>query len=300
MEMIRVKNAVKTFDGNRALDGLDLHVEKGSIYGLVGTNGAGKTTVIRNIMGIQRPDEGEITVGGLNVYDSFSPKNTIGYVSDDLFFYPGYSMKQTAIFLEGIYPNFSMERFSEMAGRFELNEGAKLRSFSKGMKKQAAFILAMSQMPEVLVLDEPIDGLDPVVRLLVWKYIITDVAEREMTVLVSSHNLREMEGYCDHIGIISRGRMLLERDLEDMKSDVHKVQVAFPEDENCSFLDELDVIHSEQRGSVRLLIIRESAGNIEKTVRKHNPKVFDILPLSLEEIFIYEAGGAEHEIRNIL
>lgn len=296
--MIKVENAVKTFDGFRALDGLDLNVKKGSIYGLVGNNGAGKTTVIKNIMGIQKLDSGSITIDGKEVYDTISPKNTIGYVSDDQFFYPGYSLEETAGFLKNIYPSFKTERFSEMVDIFSLDKKAKLSSFSKGMKKQASFILAMSQMPDVLVLDEPIDGLDPVVRLVVWKYIINDVAEREMTVLVSSHNLREMEGYCDYIGIIHKGKMLIERDLEDLKTDVHKVQLAF-DDEDLSFLDGLDIIHTEQRGSVYLFIIRNSAEVIEETVNAHSPKVFDILPLSLEEIFIYETGGAYNEISRI-
>ena len=297
--MIRVENAVKTFDGFRALDGLDIHVRKGSIYGLVGNNGAGKTTVIKNIMGIQKLDSGNITVDGEEVYDTKSTKTRLGFVSDEQFFFPGYSLEKMGSFTAGIYPSFSHERFNRMTEEFGLDRKAKLSSFSKGMKKQASFILAMSQMPDVLVLDEPIDGLDPVVRLTVWKYIINDVAEREMTVLVSSHNLREMEGYCDYIGIISRGKMVIERDLEDLKTDVHKVQVAFREDDT-SFLDDLDIIHSEKRGSVSLLIIRESAEKIEDAILAHSPAVFDILPLSLEEIFIYEMGGVDDETANIL
>lgn len=299
MVMIKVENAVKTFDGFRALDGLDLHVRKGSIYGLVGNNGAGKTTVIKNIMGIQRLDSGSITVDGADVYDSVTPKNRMGYVSDDQFFYPGYTAEQMAAFLENMYPEFSMERFREMLGKFGLENRGKVSSLSKGMKKQVSFILAMSQMPDVLVLDEPIDGLDPVVRLTVWKYIINDVAEREMTVLVSSHNLREMEGYCDYIGIIHDGKMMIERDLEDLKTDVHKVQLAFRKDEDLSFLEELNVMHREERGSILLLIIKENAEKIEELVSAHSPQVFDILPLSLEEIFIYEMGGAGSEADEI-
>lgn len=309
--MIKVSGVRKRFDGVTALDGLDINIEKGSIYGLVGTNGAGKTTIIKQIMGIQRPDEGEITIDGQPVYENTEVKARLGYVSDELYFFPGNGMRETAKFLAGLYPGWDMDRFEKMVADFGLDPKKKITSFSKGMQKQAALIFALSAMPDCLILDEPIDGLDPVVRLKAWKYIIDDVAERQTTVLVSSHNLREMEGYCDHIGIISKGRMVIERDLEDLKSDVHKVQIAFkggPVEAGASeeagaaadIYGDLNVLHKETRGSVTLLIVRESREKIEEVLRAKDPAILDILPLSLEEIFIYELGGESDEISSII
>ena len=297
--MITVSNVSKMFGSVKALDDLSLHVKTGSIYGMVGTNGAGKTTIIKHIMGILRQDSGEITVGGEPVFENADIKAKIGYVSDDLYFFPMYTMADMAKYEAGIYPDWDEKRFEEMTAHFKLDKKMKLSSFSKGMQKQAAFILAMSVMPEYLVLDEPIDGLDPIVRLKVWKYIINDVAERQMTVLVSSHNLREMEGYCDYIGILSKGHMVIERDLEDLKSDVHKVQVAFREPKENAYED-LNVLHFEKRGSVDLLIVRDKREKVEEVINRCDPAVFDILPLSLEEIFIYELGGVSDEIDGII
>ena len=315
--MIRVSSAHKNFGKNRALDGLDLNVEKGSIYGLVGTNGAGKTTIIKAIVGIQRLDAGSVEVDEQKVYENPVIKSRIGYVSDDTSFLPGYSLADMGSYLEGIYRNWDSERFESLISDFNLDPRARISSFSKGMQKQAAIIIALSTMPDVLVLDEPIDGLDPVVRLKAWKHIIEDVSNRETTVLISSHNLREMEGYCDHIGIISDGRMVIERDLEDLKTDVHKVQLAFAdakkyagekatEGENSAGSADTDrysglnVLHSEKRGSVELLIIKDKREKIEEVIGAQEPAVFDMLPLSLEEIFIYELGGVSNEIDKVI
>ena len=321
MDMIKVSGAEKSFGKVRALDGLDINVPKGSIYGLVGTNGAGKTTIIKSLVGIQRVDDGQIMIDGQDVYENADIKSRVGYVSDDISFFPGYSLKDMQGYLKGIYPGWNRERFEALVDDFGLSPKLKLASFSKGMQKQAALILALSTMPDVLILDEPIDGLDPVVRLKAWKHIIDDVTERDTTVLVSSHNLREMEGYCDYIGIISNGHMVIERDLEDLKTDVHKVQVAFregsegsgdpevlrgsegsgdPENHETPAFEGLEILHREKRGSVHLLIIRDKREKIEAVIRGMQPAVFDMLPLSLEEIFIYELGGVSDEINEII
>lgn len=301
--MIKVENVTKTFDHFKALDSLCLNVPKGSIYGLVGTNGAGKTTIIKHITGIIRPDCGSITINNQEVYDNQEVKKHLGYIPDDLFFFSTYSLKEMSGFYSKIYPDWNWERFKVMTEQFALDEKRKLARFSKGMQKQAAFILTMSAMPDYLILDEPIDGLDPIIRKLVWKYVVEDVAEREMTVLVSSHNLREMEGICDSIGIISKGHLVLERDLDELKSDIHKIQVAFKQ-ENCGNgfnpYEGLNVVHRETRGTVDLLIVKNKREDVEKAIEKHNPLIFDMLPLSLEEIFIYELGGADHEIQSII
>lgn len=297
--MIRVEKAVKRFGNIPALQELDLHVNKGSIYGLVGTNGAGKTTIIKALTGIQRLDSGTAAVGGEPVYEQPKVKENIGYVSDDTRFLPGFSLKDMGKLYRGLYPRWDEAHFQSLMKEFRLDPRMRLSGFSKGMQKQAALILALSLNPQVMVLDEPIDGLDPVVRRKAWKQIIEGVTEREMTVLISSHNLREMEGYCDHIGIISRGRMVVERDLEELKTDVHKVQVAFRKGKEFS-LDGLNVLHREERGSVQLLIVRDRREKIEEIIGKARPAVFDLLPLSLEEIFIYELGGESDEIGEII
>lgn len=296
--MIEVKGVTKYFDNVKALDSLNINVKDGSIYGLVGTNGAGKTTIIKNLMGIYDIDSGEILISGEHVYENPDVKRKLGYVSDDMFFFHGYTLEDMRKFYKGIYHDWNDEKFNYLVRDFSLDIKRKISTFSKGMQKQAAIILALSIMPEYLILDEPIDGLDPIMRRKAWKHIIDDVASRNISVLISSHNLREMEGYCDYIGIISKGKMILERDLEDLKTDVHKVQVAFQGTSGREF-PEINILHRESRGSVDLMIIRGKKEVIEDVIGRENPIVFDILPLSLEEIFVYELGGENNEIKEI-
>lgn len=297
--MISVSKVDKSFDDFKALDALDINVKRGSIYGLVGTNGSGKTTIIKHITGVLKPDAGEIKIGGEPIYDNERVKAKVGFIPDDLYFFSSYNLREMGAFYKKLYPTWNGERFEAMVKQFNLNKRRKISRFSKGMQKQAAFSLVMSTMPEVLILDEPIDGLDPIVRKLVWKYIVDDVADREMTVLVSSHNLKELEGICDSIGILSHGHMVLERDLDDLKSDVHKVQLAFQNPTEEPF-ERLNILHRETRGTVELLIVRNKREDIEAEVNKYNPLIFDVLPLSLEEIFIYELGGVDNEVEGIL
>ena len=299
--MIEVSNVSKSFDGFQALNGLNLTVRKGSIYGLVGTNGSGKTTIIKHIIGVLRQDEGQIAIDGEPVFDNIPIKAKTGFIPDDLYFFAGYNLNEMSAFYKELYPHWDQKRFAAMTALFGLETKSKIAKFSKGMQKQAAFTLTMSCQPEYLILDEPIDGLDPIVRKLVWKYIVEDVAEREMSVLVSSHNLRELEGICDSIGILDRGVMTIERDLDELKSDIHKVQVAYkdnnrPENPYAG----LNILHSEKRGSVDLLIIRNRRDLVESVIIAGGPAVFDMLPLSLEEIFIYELGGENSEISSVI
>ncbi|MCL2501251.1 MAG: ABC transporter ATP-binding protein [Defluviitaleaceae bacterium] len=299
--MIRIENLTKAFDGFTALDGLDLHVRQGSIYGMVGVNGAGKTTAIKHLAGVYRQDAGEVRIDDTPVYDNAALKARVGYIPDELYFFPFYTMGMQHGFLRRVYGErgkWNDERYEKMRGLMGLDEKRRLGKFSKGMQKQAAFVFAMSAMPDVLLLDEPIDGLDPIVRKVVFDLIIEDVAQRGLTVLISSHNLKEMDGICDSVGIIKAGRMGIERDLDDLKADVHKVQVAFAQDtegdtgEACGQpnhrFDGLDILHREKRGGVELLVVRGTHGEVEAKIKAMNPLLYDHLPLTLEEVFVYE------------
>lgn len=291
--MIAVEKVNKNFDGFQALKDLDIHVKKGSIYGLVGTNGAGKTTILKHITGVLRPDSGQITIDDQPVYDNLSVKKKVGYIPDDLYFYTSFSLRELSRFFEGLYPHWDQSLFDGIITRFKLDENKKLSQFSKGMQKQAAFALTLAAHPDYLILDEPIDGLDPIVRKVIWQLVMDEVADRQMAVLVSSHNLRELEGVCDCIGILSSGSMVIERDLDELKSDVHKIQVAYRKKPE-NLYEGLNILHRETRGTVDLLIVREKRDIVEELIRSTQPAVFDILPLSLEEIFIYELGGADN------
>ena len=294
--MVQIENLTKEFDGFVALDRLNLNVKKGSIYGLVGINGSGKTTAIKHLAGIYRQNSGSVTINGLPVYDNAEIKATVGFIPDELYFFPHYNIKSLRRFYSGMYSNWNEERFRHMLDMFKLDDKRKLSKFSKGTQKQAAFIFAMSIMPDFLLLDEPIDGLDPIVRRLIMQEIIDDVAGREMTVLVSSHNLKEMDGICDAIGIIKSGRMVIERDLDDLKSDIHKVQLAFSDTGFETSELGLNILHEESRGSIKMLVVRSDEENLATRIKAFNPLVFDILPLTLEEIFVYETEGASNDI----
>ena len=294
--MVQIENLTKTFDGHTALHSLNLNIKKGSIYGLVGVNGSGKTTAIKHLAGLYRQDTGQVSIGGMPVYDNADLKELVGYIPDELYFFPQYNMKSLSKFYANMYSKWNEERYKRLLKNFNLDEKRKVGRFSKGMQKQAAFIFAMSIMPEVLLLDEPIDGLDPIVRKTVFQEIIEDVAERQMTVLVSSHNLKEMDGICDAIGIIKSGRMVVERDLDDLKSDVHKVQIATGPGYTDTVSLGLKILHQESRGSIKLLVVRGTEEEVTQQIKSLNPIVFDRLPLTLEEIFIYETEGASDEI----
>lgn len=297
--MIRVKNVVKTFGDFKALDGVDINVEKGSVYGLVGPNGAGKTTIIKNLIGIYRPDSGEIKLDGQDIYENTEVKSRLIYVSDDLYFFPGYSIKDMAAYYRGIYPNWSDERFKAMGEVFKIDVKRNVRRLSKGMQKQVAFWLGLSAKPDIMILDEPVDGLDPVMRKNVWNLMLNDVAEREMTVLVSSHNLRELEDVCDHVGIMHKGKLVIEKALDEVKGNIHKVQTAFKGGLPRALEKELNPLKHEKSGSVDLLILRGSYRDLEKKISAYSPLILDVVPLSLEEIFIYELGGMGYELEVI-
>lgn len=296
--MIEVKNVVKEFDGFRALDGMSMTVPKGSVYGLVGPNGAGKSTIIRHLTGIYRQDEGEILVEGVPVFESPEVKSRIAYIPDDIFYFANASIREMADFYRSIYPRFDTERFKKLGEVFELDPKRQMRRLSKGMQKQAAFWAAVSLRPEILILDEPVDGLDPVMRRQIWSIIMADVAENGTTVLVSSHNLRELEDVCDHVGIMNKGKVMLERSLTELQENIVKIQLALPD--GGVLPEGLDILHRSSTGRLQSLIMHGNASELEEKLSIANPLFIDIVPLTLEEIFIYELGGADYEVKDIV
>ena len=295
--MIKVKDLYKVIDGEVVLDHLNMHVEEGSIYGLIGPNGAGKTTLIRHLVGVLKQDSGKIFIESQPVYENIELKRKIGYISDAMYFIET-NLERNAKVYKDLYPSWNQDRFEELYKTFKLNPTKKIQTFSKGMRKQASFCLIMSTMPEYLILVEPIDGLDPVARKLVWKYIIDDVAQRNLTVLISSHNLKELEGIVDHVGILYKGKIMKEFDLEYIQTHIHKIQVSFGDEEVN--LDALNIAYQEERGSVKILIIEDSLSHIRKVIGEKAPLIFDILPLSLEELFMYEVGGEDDDIQKLI
>ena len=299
--MIEVKHVVKSFDGFHALDDLTMTVPKGAIYGLVGPNGAGKSTILRHLCGAYRQDSGEITLEGQPIYENPAVKKRMAVIPDELYYFGSASTRDMMKFYKGIYPNFDMERYEKLKEAFPaVDEKRAIRRLSKGMQKQSAFWLALCCKPDYLLLDEPVDGLDPVMRRQVWSLLMGDVAERGTTVLVSSHNLRELEDVCDHVGILSHGKVALERSLSELQGGTVKLQIAFREDTPPELPADLQILHSSNLGRIWTYIVRGNAEDVLNRFATLNPLFQEALPLSLEEIFIYEMGGEDYAVREIL
>ncbi len=298
--MLEAKHVVKTFDGFRALDGLTMTVPTGAVYGLVGPNAAGKSTIIRHLAGIYRQDSGEVLLDGQPVYEDPAVKRRMTVIGDDWYYFPQANIREMAHFFAGLYPAFSWERYEKLKQVFPLDEKMMLRRMSKGMQKQAAFWLTVCCMPEYLILDEPVDGLDPVMRRQVWSLLLGDVAERGTTVLVSSHNLRELEDVCDHVGILDHGRVLLERSLSDLQDNTVKLQVAYPGVTEPVLPAEMQILHRSHVGRVYTYIVRGSREDILRRMQITEPVLLESIPLTLEEIFIYELGGVDYAAKDIL
>ncbi|WP_046174475.1 ABC transporter ATP-binding protein [Domibacillus indicus] len=298
--MIKADQVSKRFGRFEAVKSVQVHVKKGSIYGLLGSNGAGKTTLLKILSGIIEADHGKPTIEGEQIFERPDIKKRILFIPDQPYFFHQTSLLQMASFYKAVYERWNEERFRQLYEHFALDPKAKLSRMSKGMQRQAAFILTLSAMPDALILDEPFDGLDPVMRQQVKNLLIQDVSSRKMTVLVSSHNLREMEDFCDAVGVMHKGSLLYEKDLEELKTDVSKLQVAFKKMPNESFLKGMNVMHYEKRGRVLTCIVRGNEGDIDRHVRSYEPAIYDVLPLTLEEIFTYEMGSVGYEIRNLI
>jgi ABC-2 type transport system ATP-binding protein len=298
--MIEVERVNKQFGCLQALREVSLAVHKGSIYGLVGCNGAGKTTLLKLLAGIYKPDAGVLMIDSQPVFENETIKERTVFIPDSLYFFHSYSIQDMANFYANIYGGWNQERFQQLAKVFNIELNRRVKTLSRGMQRQVAFWLGLSLMPDVMILDEPLDGLDPVMRQNVKHLLIKDVAERDMTVMISSHNLRELEDICDHVGILHQGQVLIQKDLDDLKADVHKIQIAFSNEIPAALLQETETLHHEQRGSVTIMIVRGAYDQIISRMQAYHPAVLDILPLTLEEIFIYEMGDNGYEIHNIL
>ncbi len=298
--MIEVQNLTKSFSGFQALSGASLTVPAGSIYGLVGPNGAGKSTLIRHLTGIYRQDSGEALLDGAPIYENPDAKVRIATIPDDWYFFPQANARDMMHFYKGIYPKFDTERYEALKEAFSIDEKASIRRLSKGMQKQVAFWLALCCMPDYLILDEPVDGLDPVMRRQVWSLIMNDVAARGTTVLVSSHNLRELEDVCDHVGIMNHGQVLLERSLSELQDNTLKIQLVFADYQEPVLPEGLEVLHHTAVGRVNTYIIRGNSQQAQEQIAALNPLLMDAVPLTLEEIFIYELGGADYAVKDIL
>lgn len=298
--MIQGKKICKSFDGFKALNEASFHVQKGAVYGLVGPNGAGKSTLLRHITGVFRQDSGQILVDGEEVYENPAVKSKIAYIPDDMFYFRQSNIVDMKNYYKGIYPKFDDELFEKLFECFpSIDKKKNIRRMSKGMQKQTAFLLAIAMRPEILILDEPVDGLDPVMRRQIWSIILNAVSEEEMTVMVSSHNLRELEDVCDHVGIMNKGSIIIERSLSELQSSVSKVQIAFS-GEVPSLTGELNIMNHTSMGKVQTLIIKGNQQEIKDKLKSYNPILMDMLPLTLEEIFIYELGGEDYGVKDII
>ena len=300
--MITGIDLVKDFDGVKALNGTSFTVDTGSVYGLVGPNGSGKSTLIRHIMGIFKQDSGVLEIDGEPVYENKRIKERIAYVPDEIYFANGSNLKNMSELYAGMYPRFDRERLHRLIGLFpELDEKKLIRKMSKGMQKQSSVLLALSCHADILILDEPMDGLDPVARHTIWKVIMESVASEGTTVLVSTHNLRELEDVCDHIGIMKQGRIVLERSFDELQDGFAKVTIAYQEEGEMPELGEgAKILHKTSSGRMHTVILQGDRDVLETRIRETAPVFTEFMPLSLEEIFINEMGGENDAIKDIL
>lgn len=300
MTMIHAENVTMKFENFTALNHLNCSIPDGCIYGLVGSNGAGKSTFLRLISGVYRPLEGSIDIDGAPIYENPEIKKQIVYVPDDLYFLPQSSMNRMAKFYSAIYETFSFERFENLTSTFGLDPKANINTFSKGMRRQAATILALATSPKYLYFDETFDGLDPVMRNLVKTVIYNDVAERKTTTIITSHSLRELEDTCDQLALLHKGGIIFESDIQNLKTSLFKVQVAFGDTYDRSRFDGIELLDYSQKGSVATFIARDDRDACREKLQAMDPLLLDILPLSLEEVFIYEMEALGYAFKDIL
>ena len=286
--MINLKNINKQFDEKAVLENINWEVPKASIYGLVGPNGAGKSTLLRIISGVLKADEGTVLVNGVDVYDNPSIKKHILFVSDDPFFLPQSSIKEMRQFYELFYPSFNDSMYYSLLKKFGLNETDKISDFSKGMKRQASIILALSCSPDILLLDEAFDGLDPVMRLNLKRIIANELMNREMTVIISSHNLRELEDICDRIALLNNHTITIQDEIESIRNQYHKIQLAYTNPIDDNVLHDLDPMYFDKRGNVYMIVLKGDLEDKMKQIKETQPVLCEEIPISMEEVFVYE------------
>lgn len=298
--MIQVKNITKKFEDFTALNAVTCTIPEGSIYGMVGSNGAGKSTLLRLIAGVYRPDDGNILIDGIPVWENEQVKGKIAFVPDELFFLPGATMERMAKLYAACYPDFDKARFKELANAFKLDTKKPISTFSKGMKRQAGTALALSARPKYIFFDETFDGLDPIMRGLVKKLICNDVVERNATAIITSHSLRELEDTCDQLALLHKGGLILESDVQNLKTSLFKVQIAFHEPFTKEKFPELDILHFVKHGSVANLIVRGDREQTIAVLQSKLPVLLDVLPLTLEEVFTYEMEALGYIFEDVL
>lgn len=299
--MIKMTGISKSFDDIRALDNVTAQIKEGSVYGIVGTNGAGKSTLLRVIAGILKPDSGSVKIDDMEVFENVQAKARLCFIPDTPHYFTNARVRDMLEYYEIIYPAFQRSRFTELCGKFELDLNRKLSTFSKGMKKQVFVLLGICAGTRYLLCDETFDGLDPVVRQAVKSIFIDEVLNRQFTPIIASHNLREMEDICDHVGLLHKGGILFSRDLEDMKMDIHKVQyVIMNKAKEQELTEELDIVKKETRGNLSCITARGSREKITAVIEAKDPLFYEILPLSLEEIFISETEVIGYDIKDII
>ncbi|WP_085832982.1 ABC transporter ATP-binding protein [Clostridium merdae] len=298
--MIEVKSLVKKFGSKAALDGISFTIEAGSVFGLVGSNGAGKSTLLRSLAGIYQPESGEILVDGLKPFENSTVKSKLFFISDYPYFFAQSNMKEMADFYSKTYPTWDAQRYEELCTLFPLDQNARIINMSKGMQRQVALINALSVRPDYLLLDEIFDGLDPVMRQLLKKLVSSEVSERGMSVIIASHNLRELEDLCDHVGLMHKGGVVFEQELDALKLGIHRVQAIFKPMPLQEALQDLDIIKQDTRGSLVNFVIRGKREDILEKLNALNPVFTELLPLTLEEVFISEMEVAGYDIENIL
>ena len=298
--MIEVKECSKAFGTVKAVNKATLDVGVREVFGLVGSNGAGKSTLLRMMAGIIRPDEGEIQIDGMPVYENEEAKKLFFYISDDSYFPANYTAMDLVRFYRNFYPQFRTRFFHELMEQFHLEENRRIATFSKGMKKQVLVIIGVCAATKYLFCDETFDGLDPVMRQAVKSLFVSEIMNRDFTPVIASHNMRELEDVCDHVGLLHKGGILLSRELEDMKFHIHKIQCVLPDQtKEEALLKELDVLKKEHQGSLLILTARGTREEILQKVQTQNPIFCEVIPLTLEEIFISETEVAGYEVKNI-
>lgn len=298
--MIRIENLSKKYDKVNVLDNLNCTIKDGSIYGLVGSNGAGKSTLLRLINGIFVPDTGTILIDEEEVFENEKLKQDLVFVPDDLFFYPSYTLLDTAKYYQAMYNKFDMEYLKSLAKTLKLDLNRKISTFSKGMKRQCALICALATHSKYMFFDETFDGLDPVIRNTMKKIIAKQMDTDNTTIVMTSHNLRELEDICDNLGLLHKGGILFESDIDTIKTNMYKVQISLKNDFSKDSFKDLEVLSYKKIGSVATLIINDKSGTSKKKLKKLEPLILDFLPLTLEEVFIYEMEALGYEFNEIV